>query len=328
MSGGSMVSGIVLAVVFAVAPALASGQEGVRPEHRTGTHGHGAHVPPGDERQEPKEPEQPMGQRDQGNHVSPGDQRREPGDAERAEHPAGGTSPPQLRPITDEDRAAAFPELRGQHTVHDDGVHGFVLFDQAEWQGGDGASAFNVDSKGWIGRDIDRLWFRAEGEGHDGDVEALEAHLLYGRMIARWWDVVGGIRQDVRPGPSRTWAAIGLQGLAPYWFEVEATAYIGSGGRTHFRFETEYELLLTNRLILQPLVEMEIYGKSDPERGIGAGLSTLETGLRLRYEFKREFAPYVGVVWSRKFFGTADLAEAAGEDTREARVAVGVRFWF
>ena len=121
---------------------------------------------------------------------------------------------------------------------------------------------------------------------------------------------------------------MGIQGLAPYWFEVEATAYVGAGGRTHFRFEGEYELLLTNRLIFQPLLEVEVYGKADPERGIGAGISTAEAGLRLRYEFRREFAPYLGVTWQRKFFGTADAARAAGEETGGARLAVGLRFWF
>ena len=114
--------------------------------------------------------------------------------------------------------------------------------------------------------------------------------------------------------------AVGVQGLAPYWFEVEASAYVETSGRTHVRVETEYDLLLTNRLVLQPLVEFEIYGRADPERRIDAGLSTGELGLRLRYEFRREFAPYVGVVWNRKFFGTADYAEAAGERTSGARL--------
>jgi copper resistance protein B len=153
-------------------------------------------------------------------------------------------------------------------------------------------------------------------------------HALYGRAIRRWWDVLVGVRQDFRPGPARTWAAVGVQGLAPYWFEIEATAYIGESGRTHFRFETEYELLLTNRLVLQPLVELEIYGKSDPERRIGAGLGSAAAGLRLRYEIRREFAPYIGVTWNQKFFGTRDFARAAGEDTGGARVAAGVRVWF
>jgi copper resistance protein B len=151
--------------------------------------------------------------------------------------------------------------------------------------------------------------------------------VLYGRAIARWWDVVAGVRQDMRPGPARTWAAVGIQGLAPYWFEVEATAYVGAGGRTHFRFETEYELLLTNRLILQPLLEIEIYGKSDPERDIGAGLSTADTGLRVRYEFRREFAPYIGMTWNRVFFGTADAAKAAADTVAGTRLTAGFRFW-
>ncbi|MGE0393431.1 MAG: copper resistance protein B, partial [Vicinamibacterales bacterium] len=137
-----------------------------------------------------------------------------------------------------------------------------------------------------------------------------------------------GIRQDVRTGPPQTWAAIGLQGLAPYWFEVEATAYVGPAGRTHLRLETEYELLLTNRLVMQPLVELEVYGKADPARGLGAGLSHVDAGLRLRYEFRRELAPYAGVVWVRKFFGTADFARLAGERSSGARWTVGIRTWF
>jgi copper resistance protein B len=139
---------------------------------------------------------------------------------------------------------------------------------------------------------------------------------------------VAGIRQDIRPGPSRTWAAIGLQGLAPYWFDVEATAYIGESGRTHVRLESEYELLLTNRVILQPRAELNVYGKSDPEYGIGAGLSSMDVGFRLRYEWRREVAPYVGVIWTRKFFDTVDLAEAAGAGEDDVRLAVGLRLWF
>ena len=152
--------------------------------------------------------------------------------------------------------------------------------------------------------------------------------MLYGRQFSRWWDIVGGIRQDFRPGPAQTWAAIGVQGLAPYWFEIEATAYVGASGRTHARFEVEYELLVTNRLIFQPLVEAEIFGKSDLERGVGAGVSTTDAGFRLRYEFRREVAPYVGVVWSKKWGKTADFAEAAGEATGGMRLVTGVRLWF
>jgi copper resistance protein B len=235
--------------------------------------------------------------------------------------------PPFVPRLTDQDRQAAFPDVQG-HTVHDNAVNYFVLFDQMEWQAGEGKNGLNLDTKGWIGRDRDRLWFRAEGEGEDGSVHEAQTHLMYGRQFSRWWDVVAGIRQDLRPGPAQTWAAVGVQGLAPYWFEVEATAYVGSSGRTHARFEVEYELLLTNRLILQPLVEAEIFGKPDPERGIGAGLSTTDVGLRIRYEVRRELAPYIGVTWSRKWGETAEFAEAAGEDSAGARFVTGLRLWF
>lgn len=235
--------------------------------------------------------------------------------------------PPFVRPITDADRAAAFPDVHG-HAAHDNAINYFLLFDQAEWLSASRGLALNWDTKGWLGRDRDRIWFRSEGEREGGGLAHAEAQLFYGRAIGRWWDVLAGVRQDMRPGPGRTFAAIGLQGLAPYWFEVEATAYVGESGRTHFRLETEYELLITNRLILQPLVEIEFYGKDDRERRIGAGLSSLDTGLRLRYEFRRELAPYVGLTWNRRFFGTADLARDAGDAVSTARLAVGLRTWF
>jgi copper resistance protein B len=212
--------------------------------------------------------------------------------------------------------------------VHDRALSYYVLFDQLEWQAGKGGRGANIDSRGWIGRDRDRLWFRAEGDGEGGCVGEAQTHVLYGRQFARYWDLVGGIRQDFRPGPAQTWAAFGVQGLAPYWFDIEATGYIGASGRTHARFEIEYELLVTNRLVLQPLFEAELVGKSDPERGVGAGLSTTDLGFRLRYEIRREFAPYLGITWSNKWGKTADFAAAAGEDTGGARFVTGLRLWF
>src|SRR5690606_530054 len=220
----------------------------------------------------------------------------------------------------------AFPDVDG-HAVHDRSVHYLLLFDQLEWQAGGGGSRASWDTKGWIGRDLDRLWFRTEGEAGSDRLVGSQAHLFYGRAIARWWEVVVGIRQDVRPGPAQTWAAVGLQGLAPFWFDVEATAYVGAAGRTHFRVETEYELLLTNRLVAQPLVEIEIYGKDDLEHGFAAGLSTGDAGIRLRYEIHRQLAPYLGVTWHRKFFGTADLARQSGEPAGDTRLVIGARLW-
>jgi copper resistance protein B len=244
---------------------------------------------------------------------------------EQAKKP--GELPPFIPPVTEETRKAAFPDVEG-HAVHDRALNYFVLFDQLEWQAAAGAKGVNIDSRGWIGRDRDRLWFRAEGDGEGGRVGEAQTHVLYGRQFARYWDLVGGIRQDFRPGPAQTWAAFGVQGLAPYWFDIEATGYVGASGRTHARFEVEYELLFTNRLVLQPLFEAELVGKSDPERGVGAGLSTTDLGFRLRYEIKREFAPYLGITWSNKWGKTADFAAAAGESTGGARFVTGLRLWF
>jgi copper resistance protein B len=248
----------------------------------------------------------------------------------------GGSSPPAqaaplpsfIPPVTDADRQAAFPADLHGHAVHDRAINSFVLFDQLEWQSGGDSDALSWDTKGWVGQDRDRFWFRTEGDRAAGRTEQAQVHLLYGRAIARWWDVTAGVRLDAVPDTPRTALAIGLQGLAPYWFEVEASAYVEPSGRTHLRFETEYDLLVTNRLVLQPLVEFEIYGRADRDRLIGTGLSTGEVGLRLRYELRREFAPYVGVVWARRFFGSADLAREAGEEVAGARLAIGLRAWF
>lgn len=247
--------------------------------------------------------------------------------AEPQDHQHGPVELPSfIPPVTDADRRAAFPDVQG-HAVHDQSINSFVLFDQLEWQSGQGG-AFSWDTKGWVGQDVHRFWFRTEGDRLDGRTEQAQTHLLYGRAVARWWDVTTGLRVDTVPGTPRAALAVGVQGLAPYWFAVEVSAYVEPSGRTHVRVETEYDLLITNRLVLKPLVEFEVYGRPDPERYIGTGLSTGELGLRLRYEFRRELAPYVGVVWTRRFFGTADRARDAGLDVAGARLAVGLRTWF
>lgn len=237
------------------------------------------------------------------------------------------TRPPDLPVVTEADRRAAFPDVDG-HAIHDRAINYFVLADQLEWQSGSEGRGVSWDTKGWIGGDRTRFWFRSEGERESGALRHGELHALYTRPVGRWWDVVAGLRQDFRPGSPQSWAAIGVQGLAPYWFEIEATAYVGAGGRTQFRVEAEYELLLTNRLVAQPLIQVELYGKQDAPRGIGSGLGALESGLRLRYEITREFAPYLGVTWDKKFFGTADFAKSAGERVSAAKFTIGVRTWF
>lgn len=229
--------------------------------------------------------------------------------------------------ITDADREAAFPDVAG-HTVHDDGVHWFALLNRLETWNADEGSAFSWEGSGWIGTDLDRLWVRSEGESIDGSIESADVEVLYGRAIARWWDAVVGVRHDFGEYPSQTFAAVGVMGLAPYMFEVSATAYLGESGQFGANLEAEYETLISNRLILQSLVEADVWGKDDPRHGIGSGLSKIEAGLRLRYEFTRQFAPYIGVVRERLYGGTADLRRAQGGDIDDTRLVVGLRTWF
>lgn len=229
--------------------------------------------------------------------------------------------------VTDADRAAAVPPP-SDHAVHDNTIQHYVLLDRLEAWNADPGTGLEWEGQGWIGTDLNRLWLRTEGEHVDGRTESANLEVLYGRSIARWWDVVAGVRHDFKPGASQDFAAIGVLGLAPYKFEVEATGYIGQSGQTAARFEVEYETLLTNRLILQPLVEVNFYGQNDERRGIGSGLSTAEAGLRLRYEITRQFAPYIGVVHERAFGRTADLRRAEDEDIDDTRVVAGFRIWF
>lgn len=232
-----------------------------------------------------------------------------------------------IPPITAADRAAAFPPVSG-HAAHDKQVHYYALLDRLETWDADAGSAFAWETNGWIGTDLDRLWWRSEGEHVDGSLESANIELFYGRAIARWWDAVVGIRHDFGEAPSQTFAAVGVMGLAPYKFEVQATAYLGQSGQTGVALEVEYETLFSNRLIGQWQLEAQAWGQDDPRRGMAAGLSSLESGLRLRYEFTRQFAPYIGIVHERVFGGTADMRRENGENVDDTRIVLGLRTWF
>ena len=242
-----------------------------------------------------------------------------------------GKAPPQPRTpipvLTDADRAAATPPPN-DHPVHDNTVQAYFLFNRLEGWNADHGTGMAWEGQGWIGTDFNKLWLRSEGERVGEHTEDADLELLYGRSIARWWDVVAGVRHDFKPGESQDFAAVGVMGIAPYKFEVEATAYIGESGQTAARFEVEYETLLTNRLILQPLIEVNLYGQDDERRGTGSGLGLVEAGFRLRYEITRQFAPYIGVVSERAFGRTSDLRRAEGEDINDTRFVAGLRIWF
>ncbi|QOW21172.1 copper resistance protein B [Novilysobacter avium] len=245
-------------------------------------------------------------------------------------HGAPAASSEPITPIpavTDADRAAAFPALH-RPMQHAPEINSYVVFNRLEAWDAKPGSGQAWEGQAWVGSDLNRLWLRTEGERIGGKTEAADLEVFYGRSVSTWWDVLAGIKHDFNPGDSQTWAAFGVQGLAPMKFDVSATAYIGESGQTAANVEAEYELLLTNRLILQPLVEITAFGKDDPQRGIGSGLSSVEAGVRVRYEIDRRFAPYVGVVHERMFGNTADLRRADGEDTRDTRLVAGVRIWF
>ena len=229
--------------------------------------------------------------------------------------------------VTDADRQAAFPDVHGHH-LHGTDTHSFWILDRLEVSNADPGDALGWEGMAWIGGDVQRLWLRTEGEAVDGRVEHGDVEVLYGRGVRAWWDVVAGLRQDIGEGPSRTWAAFGVQGLAPYKFEVAATAYVGQGGRTAARVEAEYDTLFTNRLILQWRAEANAHGKSDPLAGIGSGVSTVEFGARLRYEVNRQFAPYIGIQHERALGNTADLRRTAGHGAGDTRIVAGLRLWF
>lgn len=219
-------------------------------------------------------------------------------------------------------RAALYKETGGMTVAK-------TIVDRLEAGFGKGHETYLWDVQGWIGRDIDKFWWKTEGEGaFDGAIESAEVQALWSHAIGPFFDLQAGVRYDIRPEPDRAHAVIGIQGLAPYKFEVDAAAFISTKGDVTARIEAEYDQRLTQKLILQPRVEVELSAQDIPEYGIGAGLSAIEAGARLGYEFVPQFRPYVGVEWHRKLGDTADFARAAGEDVDAVRWLVGVRTWF
>jgi len=220
-------------------------------------------------------------------------------------------------------------EMSRMMEMDDTRSFGTVIFDQLEWRNTQVGSAAAWDAEGWYGGDYNKLWLKTEGQYFDGarQLEA-SADLLWDRIIARWWNLQAGLRQDFGDGPGRTWGALGVEGLAPYGFDMQATLYVGEEGRSALRVKAEYDLYLTQRLIVQPEIEANAYSRADPERSIGTGLSNADLGLRLRYEFRREFAPYVGVDWSRAFGSTAALIRDHGRDANDLQFVAGLKVWF
>lgn len=210
----------------------------------------------------------------------------------------------------------------------DDPVLTMAKLDQFEVRDADESDPLVIEGQAWIGQDLKKLWLKAEFEYADSGTEEVELQALYSRAIAPFWDVQVGLREDFQPNPSRSWAVLGIQGLAPYFFEVDAAVFLGESGRTALRLEAEYELLFTQRLILTPEMEINFFGQNDRATSTGSGLSEIELGLRLRYEIRREFAPYIGINWSRKYGNTADFSRLEGVNVSDTQFVAGVRAWF
>ncbi len=209
----------------------------------------------------------------------------------------------------------------------DDPLLTMIKIDQLETDIGDDNDLV-WDAQAWVGKDLDKFWFKTEGERVDDEFESAEIQLLYSRAIAPYWDLQMGWRHDIKPQPNRDWLVLGVQGLAPYFFETDIAFFVGEGGTIGLRTEFEYELLLTQKWILSPEIEANFFSQNDRELGIGSGLSDIELGLRLRYEIKREFAPYIGIEWEKQFGDTADFTRAAGERISDSRWVMGVSLWF
>ncbi|MGB5854102.1 MAG: copper resistance protein B [Oceanisphaera sp.] len=246
----------------------------------------------------------------------------------------GGSAPANARDpdaysggFTLEEGPYALPGPRQLRLADEHAFYG-VLVDRLERVDNGEGHALAFDTRAWFGYDYNRAVLKAEGDIDQGKLSEASTELLWSHALSTFWNSELGVRYDTGHGPDQGWLAVGVAGLAPYWFELDATAYLGDDGQTALAVEGEYELLLTQRLVLQPKAELTAYGKDDVERGQGQGLSELVAGARLRYEISRQFAPYVGWEWAATLGNSADIARAEGEATQETRWLAGVKFWF
>lgn len=204
-----------------------------------------------------------------------------------------------------------------------------VLLNVAEYQFRDGRDGFQWEADGWYGGDINRLWVKTEGEGEFGrSIESAEVQALYSRAIGPYWNLQGGFRYDFKPNPSRIYATVALEGLAPSFFDLEGALFLSNKGELMARASGWYDQRITQRLILQPRAELNLAAQNSREIGVGRGLSDAEIGVRLRYDIRRDFAPYVGVQYERAFGATRRFIRQEGEDPDSLSFLVGLRTWF
>jgi copper resistance protein B len=221
------------------------------------------------------------------------------------------------------------PASNWPKAVEDNRVLNYVQFDQLEGRTNGPDTSFRWDGQGWIGTDFNKVWIKSEGRVLSGTTSDGDHEILYDRPIPhmRYFDWQAGARVDIDSGPTRAWAAVGVQGLAPYFFNFAPTLYVRDGGRVAGRLEGSYNLYLTQRLILEPQVELNFYSQADRGRGIGTGLSDLDGGVRLGYGLSRKFAPYIGYTYTGAFGQTATFSRLAGQPTSANRFVLGIWLW-
>jgi copper resistance protein B len=233
---------------------------------------------------------------------------------------------------TSGEAAAPVPQvnLGDVQPVMGEGIYAHALFNQFEdrWSGRN--QQFRYEGEAWAGTDLNKLWVKSEGIATgNGRFTDNQNEFLYSRAVSTFWNLQAGMRVDLNSGvDTRTWAAFGVEGLSLYFFELSATGYVSDQGRFAAKVEAFYDLLITQRLILQPQIEINLYSKADPATGTGSGLSDIDTGLRLRYEITRKFAPYIGVTYAGRFFQSANFARREQAPANDVRFVFGIRTWF
>jgi len=203
-----------------------------------------------------------------------------------------------------------------------------VMLDTFEVREADGENPFVWDASLYMGTDFNKLWIKSEGERVNNNTESSQIDFLYSHAVSPYWDIISGIRHDIQPDVDRGWLQLGFYGVAPYFVESEISLYVGENGRSALSLEFEKEFMLNQKWVLSPELEMNLYGHNDEAIGVGSGLSVVEFSIRLRYEVKREFAPYVGINWEKAYGNTADMARDEGHDASDTQFVFGVKAWY
>lgn len=258
--------------------------------------------------------------------------RKEKGHETPAEHPEMYTNSQAGKGIQKyaEDGRPGDREDFSLQPAHDNEIFAVFMGDRLEYRTREGEDALLWDIQTWVGEDYNKLYLESEGTRllDEGEYGGVDLELFYGRNVSSFWDLRAGLRYDLEPGPARAFGIVGVQGLAPYMYEVEANAYVSEDGDVSVAAEAEYDILISQRLILQPRFETGIALQEVEEYGVGQGINDIELDARLRYEILRELAPYIGVSWEKKLGETAEFAEDAGEDTDTVFWVAGLKYWF